>query len=98
MSGEFIYLIWDHDEYGPENIAATMRVERLPDLIREYYGGHIEAAVRGGCDARHIQRLEDEMSGDLAALPVVIERADENGVAAFGSGWGGLHLQKVELR
>jgi hypothetical protein len=70
------YLVWDHDEYGPEDLRATLNKASVDALIQGWAGPMLEEAQR---------RL-------AAALD-----KDEVGITALGDGWGGWHLQIVEL-
>ena len=86
----YVYLLWDHEEWGPESIVVADSPKAL-----------LAAAERRGMTP---QASEPRLSMLLAKPPE--ELATTGGPGSFpgsdnrhslGGGWGGLNLQVIEL-
>jgi hypothetical protein len=80
----YVYLLWDHCEDGPEHMLATLDIDALPSMADSLNGDGWFA--RGG---------EPDLVRDLTAmLPSLRDTPQTVGLMR---GWGGLHVQVVEL-
>ena len=78
-----LYLLWYHDEYGPEDLKATLDADRVVALAKTFdTDGWFDRIQRPDI----LDRLQELMNTD----PPV-------GITNLMDGWGGLHLQIVEL-
>ena len=82
----FVYLLWDHDEHGPESLLATLDRGALPKLCSQYCA----------------TMPADDRSAFADALEALLLKPDSDLVTDTGghqlrAGWGGLHLSVVRL-
>jgi hypothetical protein len=85
----WVYLLWTHDEYGPERMRATLDRGRVVDLAKEerdFWLRVFDSPARVESWERCIEKLSALIEG--GAGPEIYPLED---------GWGGLHLQIVEL-
>jgi len=80
---QYVYLLWDHGEYGPEHLVATLDKRKLPELAKDL--NEQDWFERTG---------KPNLVNNLAAL---LELDNRPGIYPLMDGWGGLHLQIVEL-
>ena len=82
-----VYLLWHHDEYGPEGLVATLDKNKVSDICKSLdvkgWFARADAMEEGG---------EGVMSYLYTAL-----KEDRVGTYKLMRGWGGLHLQIEEL-
>ena len=83
MSATRIYLMWHHDEYGPDALTATSDPTMLEAMALSYNSDPANPWVK----EREITKLRE-------ALPGMIE---SQRVVALHDGWGGLHVQSVDM-
>lgn len=77
------FLLWDHDSYGPERLVVTLDPDALPDLALSFNDPAREPWVT----PEHIAVLK-------AVIPRLRRGPD---IQPLMDGWGGLHVQSVEL-
>lgn len=79
----FVYLLWSHDECGPKDLVATTDKSKVVDLAagQDRYNWFESVGAR-------------DLPAKVAAL---LEGDVEPGTHSLMGGWGGLHLQIVEL-
>ena len=82
---KFIYLIWWHAEEGPEELRATDNIEKVGEMVKGYdKEGYFERLGRPALD-KDAQIIANDNKDIVGIYPLT-----------YG-GWGGLHLQVVEL-
>lgn len=80
---ERIYLLWYHGENGPEELTATSDPTMLEGMALSYNGDPTDLWV----NEKQIRKLQAE-------LPELIKRPQ---IVALHDGWGGLHVQSVDM-
>jgi len=85
---KYVYLLWDHQEHGPENIVAA---DSPSALLRVAYG------VLGGCEEsmNDLKRLLEFSPEWLSETPMPDSYPRSHHLG--GPGWGGPHLQVLRL-
>lgn len=91
-----VYLLYDYQEYGAENVRATLDREKLPQIIADYFKEQ----------PHEVAAALDRLAAGLAAL----DAGSISGYGEFAfpevgprypyrltKGWGGLVLQVAEL-
>lgn len=93
MTARRIYLLWEHDEHGPENLVATDDPAKLPDLLEPRltwphpdWPNYVEQQARA--------TVENEAA--RAKLKAALE-ANQPGEISLFRGWGGTNLQIIDL-
>jgi len=85
----YVYILSDHDEYGAENLVATLDRSLLMGMVEKNWPKYkpvwIEEAKAGL--ARHLEELSDEE---------LCEKTRKNGLDCH-RGWGGMQLHVVKL-
>ncbi len=81
-----LYLLWNHGEHGPEDIAATLDRDKVLELGRSMWGPY--ASPTGAAEyetalRQHLSRDDTEIAGKAPAQ--------------LGRGWGGVNFQIIEL-
>lgn len=76
-----IYLLWTHLEEGPEELIATLDKNKVLELAKAYY----------------TQEELESYAKDLVDMVEKALKADKVDTYSLSTGWGGLHLQIVEL-
>ena len=106
MARQFVYLLFDYDEHGPERIGATLDRSKLPALLVKLFS---KTNVPHYDDpeeiARERERQEQVIAAELpkvlAALASLLEHSDEDlasgRVHPLAEGWGGFMLQALPL-
>lgn len=85
----YVYLLWDHAEEGPENLAATLDRSKLMGMLDAYFGNWSDEEARREIKNSLIDRLK------LSDERLLAE--DGSTGISLGYGWGGIHLQVVPL-
>jgi len=83
MSVTRIYLIWHHDAYGPDDLAATSDPGMLEAMALSYNRDPSNPWVKD----EHVSKLREK-------LPSLIKSPQ---ILALHEGWGGLHVQSVDM-
>ena len=81
-----IYIIYDHDEYGPEHTMATTDHDAVLPMIEEWLSTHYPA---------RFGKLSDEEGAEMIARAREGLASGEAEVS-IDPGWGGLCLQVVQ--
>ncbi len=86
MSKTLVYLIWDHEEDGPEDLQATLSPKVIIQLIDDSVYTSVEYLDRHETDYEELMgRVSDFVfAGKPDIMPLI-------------RGWGGLRVQIVEL-
>lgn len=96
MSGPFVYLLSDHDEYGSQHVVATLDRSKLEGLIDENWPNKPTES-----EVMH-SRWEAWRAEAKAGLAEHLARSDEELATGMPlnlhSGWGGAQLHVVKLR
>ena len=87
-----VYLLSTYEEYGAENVQATLDPAKLPAMIAAHYDDWALAVP-------HLVELRDEAIAALAKLvhEGLPDTAATDGIALH-EGWGGMQLHIVELQ
>lgn len=89
----YVYILSDYDEYGAENVTATLDRARLHDLIAENWP--VAMPEFDAC------RQAEWVAEAQARLAVVLLNSDEDLAVRDGTnlhdGWGGAQLHVVRL-
>lgn len=87
MDIKYVYLLWEHDEHGPENLVATLDRSKLVNLLDTFkWANHTATQTLVHTDLEVLLLRTDE---DLSS---------NNGIHEIESGWGGIHLQVTVLQ
>jgi len=85
----YVYLLSDYDEYGAENVTATLDRGRLIELIDENWAPTEARSVAWNAEAKtKLAELLLETDDELAS------RGSHN----LQAGWGGIQLHVVRLK
>jgi len=85
----YVYLLWSYNEYGPEDLSATLDRNKLPDLVKAYNAkGWFDRYYEKGEIPKYLEELLLKTDEELAA---------GDGIRHLIDGWGGLCLQVTEL-
>lgn len=85
----YVYLLWDHDEHGPETIVAASTPEAL-----------YAAAERRGMLPDSVPQLKKLLAKTAEELATTGEPGSCGGSDrrhSLHEGWGGMHLQVLEV-
>lgn len=86
---KYLYLIWDYEEHGPENIHATLTRSAVSQMLNDGWG-----------KARHLAEMQESLATHLAQPDDLL-----CGKNAFGdpssfslcNGWGAPEFQVLRL-
>ena len=88
----YVYMLWFHQEGGPEDMVATLNRNRVMYIFRTGYPEYIE------------RYLKEEKKDLVKRLSEILSHDDEwiieeyNGIFDITDVWGGLHFQVVKLK
>ena len=85
MNNKFVYLLWNHGEYGPEDLFATLNHLQLYKILPELVAKD------------DIDYVADELSKIFGSIEPIEHFAKNYGGHNLQVGWGGLHLSIVPL-
>jgi len=90
----YVYLLSTYQEYGAENVTATLDRARLDAIMRENWpSGSFEIPS---------QKLEKWLAEASATMAKLLQKPDAELVSESGhnlqDGWGGMQLHVVELK
>lgn len=77
-----VYLLWTHGEDGPEELRATLDRDKVLGLAKDYYTDD------------WIKKFAPNL---MQRLDSILLSNPSNDIYNLVGGWGGLHLQIVEL-
>ena len=93
MTGRLLYLLWEHQECGPEDLVATDDPAKVPDLFEQrLYWPKPEWPEY----EQQFARAKAENDQAKAKLTAALA-ANEIGEVRLFAGWGGTYLQIVEM-
>lgn len=97
-STQYIYLIWNYDEHGPENLMVSLDRDNISNLFKCWCKRCIEEVVNEYSD-KNLQKLTIKLSKERAKLKVLLLKSDSEleGKNEIGEGWGCFNLQVVQL-
>jgi hypothetical protein len=79
------YLLWNHDEDGPDTLCATLNPNNILDLLDKHFPYE---------DKETYDSISSQLVNIIAGF---IDEAPTPKTIKLTSGWGGLHFQIIEL-
>lgn len=93
MQTKYVYMLYEHDEHGPEGLVATLDRTKLPQMLQDHWG---PGKVNGMCSPVRQEDLQEAADTLRSLLMKSDDELADQCWKCFDE-WGGLALDVVTL-